>query len=73
MTRIQKTLTHVLKKASKTYSMYKVNPIENEIFDHYRKKALEINKAIELLKEHNYTVIDLEGNWLQKNKTKYTD
>ena len=53
--------------------MYKVNPIENEIFDHYRKKALEINKAIELLKEHNYTVIDLEGNWHQKNKTKYTD
>jgi hypothetical protein len=39
---------------------------ENQIFDHYRQKANEINKAIELLVEHNYTVVDLEGQILNK-------
>ena len=48
--------------------MNKVNAFENEIFDHYRKKAIAINEAIELLKEHNYTVIDLEGKWINKLK-----
>ena len=37
------------------------NAFENQIFDHYRQKAKEINKAIELLVKHNYTVLDLEG------------
>lgn len=41
---------------------------ENQIFEHYRERAKEINAAIELLKEHNYTVIDLEGNWINKKK-----
>ena len=39
---------------------------ENQIFDHYRTKAKEINTAIELLLEHNYRVIDLEGKYLVK-------
>ena len=42
------------------------NAIENQIFDHYRTKAKEINTAIELLLEHNYRVIDLEGKYLVK-------
>jgi len=46
--------------------MNKVNAFENEIFDHYRQKADEINQAIELLKEHRYIIIDLEGNWIKK-------
>tara|TARA_R110002167_G_scaffold2540_4_gene12839 strand:- start:541 stop:690 length:150 start_codon:yes stop_codon:yes gene_type:complete len=48
--------------------MSKVNAFENEIFDHYRQRAKAINEAIELLKEHNYTVIDLEGKWINKLK-----
>tara|TARA_R110001632_G_scaffold173117_1_gene292522 strand:- start:608 stop:757 length:150 start_codon:yes stop_codon:yes gene_type:complete len=48
--------------------MNKVNAFENEIFDYYRQRAVEINKAIELLTEHNYTVIDLEGKWINKTK-----
>jgi hypothetical protein len=46
----------------------KHNALENQIFDHYRKQAKTINNAIDLLTEHNYTVIDLEGNWIKKNK-----
>ena len=53
--------------------MNKVNAFENEIFDHYRERAKAINKAIELLKEHNYTIIDLEGNWIRKTNIKYID
>lgn len=45
----------------------KPNAFENPIFEHYRERAREINKAIELLKEHNYTIIDLEGNWIRKD------
>tara|TARA_R100001369_G_C3224208_1_gene150722 strand:- start:5 stop:166 length:162 start_codon:yes stop_codon:yes gene_type:complete len=48
--------------------MNKTNPFENEIFEHYRETAKKINYAIELLKKHNYTVIDLEGNWINKKK-----
>jgi hypothetical protein len=39
---------------------------ENQIFDHYRQQAKKINKSIELLVEHNYTVVDLEGQILNK-------
>jgi len=39
---------------------------ENQIFDHFRKNAEKINKAIEFLVEHNYTVIDLEGQIITK-------
>jgi hypothetical protein len=42
------------------------HPFENQIFDHYRQKAKEINEAIELLIEHNYTVVNLEGQILNK-------
>ena len=44
--------------------------INNEIFDTYRlqKKAKTINDSIKILLEHNYTIIDLEGNILRKNK-----
>ena len=44
---------------------------ENQIFEHYREKAKAITDAINLLKEYNYTIIDLEGNWIQKEKTEY--
>ena len=47
------------------------HPFENQIFAHYRERAKAITDAIELLKEHNYTIIDLGGNWIQKDKTKY--
>tara|TARA_R110000824_G_scaffold374259_1_gene564757 strand:+ start:123 stop:275 length:153 start_codon:yes stop_codon:yes gene_type:complete len=46
--------------------MNKVNAFENEIFDHYRQKAKEINKAIDLLREHNYIIVDLEGQIIRK-------
>ena len=39
---------------------------ENQIFDHYRTQAKEINTAIELLVNHNYTVIDLQGKIITK-------
>lgn len=42
------------------------NAFENQIFHHYRQKAKEINKSIELLVEHNYTVVDLEGHIINK-------
>tara|TARA_R100000654_G_scaffold64526_1_gene92126 strand:- start:426 stop:569 length:144 start_codon:yes stop_codon:yes gene_type:complete len=43
-------------------------PISNEIFETYRiqQKAKAIQASIELLIEHNYTILDLEGNILQK-------
>jgi|TARA_R110000772_G_scaffold10520_1_gene33506 hypothetical protein len=40
---------------------------ENQIFEHYRTQAKAINDAIALLKEHNYIIIDLEGNWIKKD------
>ncbi len=47
--------------------MYKENnAFENQIFDHYRQQAKKINKAIELLVEHNYTVLDLQGQIINK-------
>jgi hypothetical protein len=30
----------------------------NQIFAHYREQQKKIKKAIQLLKEHNYTVIE---------------
>jgi hypothetical protein len=47
---------------------HKHHAFENEIFSHFREQVNEINKAIKLLKEHNYTIIDLEGNWIKKEK-----
>jgi|TARA_R110000787_G_scaffold178963_1_gene290690 hypothetical protein len=45
------------------------NPFESEIFQHYRiqEKAKTINNAIKILIEHNYIVIDLEGNFIKKD------
>jgi len=40
--------------------------MENEIFDHYRQRVKKIGDAIELLKFHGYTIIDLEGKIIQK-------
>jgi len=45
---------------------------ENQIFSHFRQKAKDINKAIELLIEHNYIVVDLEGQILHKSDGKKT-
>ena len=50
----------------KVYKEKDHHPFENQIFNHYREQAKEINKAIELLVEHNYRVIDLEGKWITK-------
>ena len=50
----------------KVYKEKDHHPLENQIFNHYRKQAKEINQAIELLTEHNYTVIDLQGKWITK-------
>mgnify|MGYP003115860473 CR=1 FL=1 len=36
-------------------------PIHNEIFDSYRLEVNEIRKAINLLVEHKYKIIDLEN------------
>lgn len=52
--------------AEKIYTEKDHHPFENQIFNHYRETAKEINKAIVLLVEHNYTVIDLEGIWITK-------
>tara|TARA_R100001015_G_C4556591_1_gene117295 strand:+ start:503 stop:652 length:150 start_codon:yes stop_codon:yes gene_type:complete len=43
--------------------------IHNEIFDTYRmqEKAKAINNSIKLLLEHNYKIVDLEGNILTKH------
>lgn len=47
--------------------MYKEhNAFENQIFDHYRQEAKKINKAIELLVKYNYTVLDLQGQIINK-------
>ena len=44
-------------------------PIHNEIFDSYRiqQRVKEQLKAIKLLVAQGYTVLDLEGNILDKN------
>jgi len=44
------------------------NAFESSIFEHYRikEKSKTINDAIKILIEHNYTVIDLEGNFIKK-------
>ena len=39
---------------------------ENQIFEHYRIQEKSINNAIQLLIKHNYTVIDLEQNIINK-------
>ena len=43
------------------------NAFENQIFNHFREKVKEINAAIELLVEHNYKIIDLENQIIDKN------
>lgn len=42
------------------------NAFENQIFHHYREQAKLINDAIELLVKHNYTIIDLQGQIINK-------
>jgi len=48
------------------------NAFENQIFSHFRERAKAINTAIELLLEHNYIVVDLEGQILHKSDGKKT-
>jgi len=43
------------------------NAFENEIFTHYRTQAKTIDNAIDLLVQHNYTVIDLQGKIINKD------
>jgi hypothetical protein len=50
----------------KVYKEKDHHPFENQIFNHYRKTAKEINEAIKLLVEHNYRVIDHQGKWITK-------
>jgi predicted ribonuclease YlaK len=48
-----------------------IMPISNEIFETYRiqERAKEQNKAVRLLAAQGYTIVDLEGNII--NKTNY--
>ncbi len=46
------------------------NAFENQIFNHFREKVKAINDAIELLIEHNYKVIDLENQIIDKTNIK---
>jgi len=43
------------------------NAFENQIFNHFREKVKAINDAIELLIEHNYKIIDLENQIIDKD------
>jgi len=43
------------------------NAFENQIFNHFREKVKAINNAIELLVEHNYKIIDLENQIIDKD------
>ena len=45
------------------------NPFESVVFNEGRiqLKVKEIKKAIHLLKDHGYTIIDLEGNFITKH------
>ena len=43
------------------------NAFENQIFNHFREKVKSINSAIELLVEHNYKIIDLENQIIDKD------
>jgi len=52
----------------KIYKQKKQHPFKNQIFNHYKKQAKEINKAIELLIEHKYTVINHKGKMDYKRK-----
>ena len=54
------------KKVKKIYTEKDNHPFENQIFNHFREQAKEINEAIVLLTEHNYTVIDHKGKWITK-------
>ena len=62
-----------IKKSSKLIKIYKILSDVSMDFDmdtmfkKSREKEKAINDAIELLIEHNYTVIDLEGKWIKKN------
>jgi hypothetical protein len=40
--------------------------IENETFDHYRKRVNQIEKSINLLRSHGYTIVDLEGKIIEE-------
>ena len=46
--------------------MSKANAFENEIFDHYRKRVNQIEKSINLLRCHGYTIVDLEGKIIEE-------
>ena len=43
------------------------NAFENQIFNHFREKVKAINDSIELLIEHNYKIIDLENQIIDKD------
>jgi hypothetical protein len=47
-------------------------PISNEIFETFRlqERAKEQNKAVTLLAQQGYTILDLEGNIINKHTIK---
>lgn len=47
-------------------------PISNEIFETFRlqERAKEQNKAVRLLAQQGYTILDLEGNIINKHTIK---
>ena len=52
---------------------YKTMSINNEIFESFRtqERVKEQTKAIKLLIAQGYTILDLEGNILNKTNTDY--
>jgi hypothetical protein len=54
--------------SSRTNTKKLTMPISNEIFEHYRiqERVKLIKNAIDLLKLHGYTIVDLEGQIIKK-------
>ena len=46
------------------------NAFENQIFNHFREKVKALHNAMELLIEHNYKIIDLENQIIDKHNLK---
>jgi len=54
--------------SSRTNTKKLIMPISNEIFEHFRiqERVKNIKNAIDLLRFHGYTIVDLEGKIIKK-------
>ena len=68
--RSKKQMDKVVKNSSDYWNtkIQDLKMAQDELAMDSLQNALSKNEAIELLKEHNYTVIDLEGKWINKLK-----